>query len=119
MPSIPVVSSSSLNEDERKFVAALSDLNFGRIERLSVRNGKLVLSPWPRTIQLVKLGSCEPAQRLPSSNAFDLKKQVVDFFALVRSFESAEILHLQVRHGLPFDLEVEMEPQLSAPIEPE
>ena len=88
-------------------MAALSDLRFGRIEGLSVRGGKLVLSPWPRTIQHVKLGACEPATRHASADAFDLKQQVVDFFAIVRSLQAAEILDLQVRHGLPCELEIE------------
>ena len=56
---------------------------------------------------LACFGSGEPAKRPSSLDAFDLKKQVVDLFAIVRSLEAAEILNLEIRHGLPYDLEIE------------
>lgn len=57
----------------------------GPFEALRIRHGKLGLGPWPITIRSVKFGNPTP-NRPPSESAdFQLKDQVAEFFAYVRS----------------------------------
>lgn len=99
-------STRELRPSERAFVTALRKLGYGRFESLQIRSGELVLEPWPRSIRAVKFAS-RTAQPEPSSEEFELKKQVAEFFGYVRGVEAGEIRSLEVRDGLPFSMTIE------------
>jgi hypothetical protein len=105
MPLTHPVSSADLRPSERQFIAATRGLGFGRFESLPIRNGELVLDPWPVAIRDVKFGSDAPAQT--HLDDFVLKRQVAEFFEYVRSVDSGEIRRLEIRHGLVFSMEVQ------------
>ena len=42
----------NLSEAERRFVAAMNDLGYGRFESIQINRGALVLNPWPKAIRL-------------------------------------------------------------------
>lgn len=96
-----------LSISERSILAAMQRLGFGRYEGLRIEHGELVLNPWPTTIQGVKFGSAEPAPPRERQAEFELKKQAAEFFEYVRALDAGEIRCLEVRHGLPFSMEVE------------
>lgn len=101
------VSTHDLLPSERAFVVAMQQLGFGRFEGLRIGNGELVLDPWPTTVRGVKFGSeGAPASRTPPDE-FELKRQVVELFEYVREVDAGEIRCLEVRHGLPFSMEIE------------
>ena len=104
--SVPT-STRDLSDSERHFLAAMQGLQFGRFEAVRIANGELVLDPWPRTIKGVRFGS--ELKDCPHSlpDEFALKRQVTEFFEYVRSVNSGEIRHLDVRHGLPAAMEIE------------
>ena len=88
---------------------ALHRLWFGRIEHLQIKLGEVVLDPWPTTVRDVKFGSDSPIRNeLPET--FELKRQVADLFEYVREVDAGEIRTLEIRHGLPFSMEVEHRP---------
>lgn len=96
---------------EQTLVTAMQQLGFGRFESLQIRTGKVVLDPWPKTVRAVKFGSdhCETGRaRLEES---ELKRQVLDLIAYIRSTTSGEIRCLEIKHGLPFSMEVECRPE--------
>jgi hypothetical protein len=97
---------SDLSPSERSFVAALQELGFGHLESIKVRRGELILDPWPTVVQVLKLGA---AQAEPSNRPadFDLKKPLVEFLEYIRGVEDGEVRRLEVRHGLPFSMEIE------------
>lgn len=101
-------STRDLLPSERVFAAAMSDLGFGRFEYLRIERGELVLDPWPTVVRGAKFGSQDPgaAKSLPAE--FELKPQVAEFFEYVRSVDVGEIRTLEVKHGLPFSMEIEM-----------
>lgn len=103
----PPVTTKDLLPPENRFIAAMQHLCFGRFEFLRIEKGELVLDPWPTTVQGVKFGSEGPATS-PPQGEFQLKRQVVEFFEYVRAVDAGEILCLEVRHGLPFSMEVEL-----------
>ena len=106
-----LVSTTDLLPSEKRFVAYLRNLGFGRIVSIPIRNGELVLDPWPTTVQEVRFASSEAATSRTVSDKFDLKRQVVEFFEYVRAVEVGEILYLECRHGIPFAMEVGHRPE--------
>jgi hypothetical protein len=99
-------STVDLDETERRFLRAMLELGHGRFESLQVRRGELVLDPWPTTIRNVKFGNPTPNRPLTGRSDFELKHQVAEFFALVRTINAALIRLLEVRGGLPFFMEI-------------
>ncbi len=101
-------STRDLRPSERAFTAAMSDLGFGRFEYLRIERGELVLNPWPAVVRDVKFGSQDPCALKARPAEFELKPQVAEFFEYVRSVDDGEIRTLEVKHGLPFSMEIEM-----------
>jgi hypothetical protein len=92
---------------EAAFLAAMQRLGFGRFEYLQIRGGELVLDPWPSAVRDVKFGSPVNTGRATNSDS-ELRAQVAEFFAYVRDVDAGEIRELEVRHGLPFSMEIEL-----------
>ena len=99
-------STCELRPNERRFLRAMQELGHGRFESLQIRQGELVLDPWPRTIRSVKFGNATPNRPLSGSADFELKDQATEFFAHVRTIAVGVIRVLEVRGGLPFAMEV-------------
>lgn len=105
-----ILSTSDLRSSERAFVAAMQRLGFGRFEFLRIENRELVLDPWPTTVRGVKFGSEDPATSGTPPDEFRLKRQVIELFEYVREVDAGEIRTLEIRHGLPFSMEIEHRP---------
>jgi hypothetical protein len=105
---------SDLLPTERRFTSAMDDLGFGRFEHVPIAHGELVLDPWPTTVRGVKFGAESPVTTRTSSGEFELKRQVVEFFQYVRAVEKGEIRSLEVRHSIPFSMEIERQPERAA-----
>jgi hypothetical protein len=101
------ISTRDLLASERTFVDAMTGIGFGRFEYLRVDRGELVLDPWPAAVHDVKFGSQDPGAAKTVTNDFDLKPQVVELFAYVRSVNAGEIRTLEVKSGLPYSMEIE------------
>lgn len=100
------VSTRDLLSSERGFVIVLQRLGFGHVEHLRIRRGALVLDPWSTVVQVLKFGMLE--NQPPSCSAeFELKKPLADLFEYIRGVDDGEIRRLEVRHGLPFFMEIE------------
>jgi hypothetical protein len=83
-------------------------LGFGRFEFVRIERGEVVLDPWPTTIRDLKFGCPGVAQPTPKSDAFALKQQVAELLEYIRAVEAGEIRVLEVKHGLPFSMEIEL-----------
>ena len=103
----PPVTTQHLLPTETAFLAAMQRLGFGRFEYLQIRGGELVLDPWPVMVRDVKFAAGQHTGKPAEPNS-DLRPQVAEFFAYVRDVESGEIRELEVRHGLPFSMEIEL-----------
>lgn len=108
------VSTSELRASERSFLSAMQRMGFGRFEFLRIDNKELVLEPWPTSVHGLKFGSKDVAEARPATDEFQLKHQVIEFFDYVRSTETGEIRCLEIRHGLPFSMEIELPGSLPA-----
>ena len=103
-------STRDLFHSEQRFVVAMYELGFGRFESLRIQTGELVLDPWPATVRGVKFASEDPSTSRMPPDEFALKRQVTELFEYVRAVDAGEIRCLEVRHGLPFSMEVEHRP---------
>ncbi|MDR3739859.1 MAG: hypothetical protein P4L40_12670 [Terracidiphilus sp.] len=100
-------STRDLLASERTFVAAMTEIGFGRFEFLRIDRGELVLTPWPSVVRDVKFGSQDPGAARTAPADFELKPQVAELFAYIRGVEAGEIRSLEVKSGLPFSMELE------------
>ncbi len=100
-------STKDLLASERRFLDAMRRLSFGRFEFLQIRDGELVLDPWPTTVRDLKFGA-QGGQQQTAAGEFALKQQVAELFECIRSADAGEIRTLEVRHGLPFSMELEL-----------
>ena len=101
------VATQDLLPSEVVFVAAMQQLGFGRFEYLQIRGGELVLEPWPATIRDIKFVTPKNSGKA-ELHAAELRLQIAEFFGYVRSGDVGEIRILEIRHGLPFSMEVEL-----------
>jgi len=104
----PPVKTQDMLPSEATFLAAMRRLGFGRFEYLQIRGGELVLDPWPATVRDVKFATPPNTGKSAESNS-ELRPQVAEFFAYVRDVDAGEIRELEVRHGLPFSMEIELQ----------
>ncbi len=103
----PPVTIEDLLPSEAVFVDAMQQLAFGRFQYLQIRGGELILNPAPVTVRDVKFGSPVMTGK-PSVSASELRPQIAEFFAYVREVDAGEIREVEVRHGLPFSMELEL-----------
>jgi len=101
------ITTADLLPSESAFIDAMQMLGFGRFEHLQIRGGQLVLNPWPAVVRDVKFGTPVSTGR-PAASDSELRPQIAEFFAYVRDVDAGEIRELEVRHGLPFSMEVEL-----------
>ena len=100
------LSTSELRPSELAFVRAMQKLEFGQFECVRIVGGELTLDPWPKMVKSIKFGGQESSFAGNSSD-FVLKQQVVQFIHCVRGLENGEIRQLEVRHGLPFAMDLD------------
>jgi hypothetical protein len=90
---------------ERTFALILQKLG-GRLETVRNHGGAVVLEPWPTGLMVLKFGAAETQSPSPASS-FELKSSLANLFEYIRGVDDGEIRCLEVRHGLPFSIEVE------------
>lgn len=103
----PPITTQDLLPSEVSFVAAMQQLGFGRLENLQIHAGELVLNPGPVTVRHVKFGTPATTGKT-SGGTSELRQQLAEFFGYVREVDSGEIRTLEIRHGLPFAMEIEL-----------
>ena len=102
----PPVTTQDLLPSEVAFIAAMQQLGFGLFEFLPIRGGELVLDPPPVAVRHVKFGTPATTGKT-SEGASELRQQIAEFFTYVREVDAGEIRTLEIRHGLPFSMEIE------------
>jgi hypothetical protein len=104
---------SSLSEAQRRLVALLQWMNFGRVEHLRVRRGEPLFDPPPRVIRTLKMGADNSRRRETSFEDFWLKRQTIEMLQVIADLSEGEVLAIEVQHGLAFALEVEFRHETS------
>ena len=100
-----VKTTADLTDREQLLVMLMSELNFGRIERIPIRDGQPCLDK-AVAVRNVKLGAEEGSHQAGPSD-FRLKDCVVELVGQLRRVQSGTIRKIEVRHGLPAHLQLE------------
>lgn len=107
----PPRSKSSLTAPQQRLIELMQQVNFGRIEDLLVRNGVPVFNPPPRVIRKLKVGADNSPRPEYGFDDFLLRQQTEELLSTIEQMGDGEVLVIEVRHGLPFSLEVEHRPE--------
>lgn len=103
-----LMTKTSLSAPRRRLLETMQRLNFGRIEDLEIRNGEPMFNPAPRVVQDIKLGGENGPRPELGTADFALKSQVAEFFEYLSRLGDGSVEIIEVKHGLPFKLVIEM-----------
>lgn len=103
------VSKQHVSSCRARLLELMQALNFGRIERLPVRAGEPVLDPLPTIVREVKFGGQNGVRDEWALGDFALKAPVVELFGEMDRLRDGLIDVLTVKHGLPFNMHVNLE----------
>jgi hypothetical protein len=90
----------------RVLLQLIADVQFGRIERLHIRNGEAAFDPLPTVVRTVKLAASDGGGSATSPEEMLAKPQVAALFDELAALTDGCILRLEVRDGLPAFMEV-------------
>jgi hypothetical protein len=102
------ISKSCVSDPYRHLIETMQRLNFGRIENLPIRDGAPVFGPGARFIQKVKIGGDNGPRPEAAFDDFLLKKQTIELIETLTDLSDGMVLSIEVKHGLPFALEIEL-----------
>jgi len=104
---VTTVVKGSLSPRRRAIIELMQRINFGHIEGLVVRGGEPVFDPPPRVIRTWKSGGDNGPRPQARSADFGLKRDVVEFFGYIERLGDGVVRRIEIRHGLPFHMEIE------------
>lgn len=93
---------NGLSPARHRLVLLMSGIGFGHIDGLRVKAGEPVFDPPPEVMREVKFGSDATGPPPGRPEDFALKRQVVELLEHLDRLGDADIVRLEVRHGLPF-----------------
>ena len=96
-----------LSAARAQLVELMQRINFGRIERMSVVNRQPVLSSIGKALSTIKLKSENGPRAELESSDFLLKQEIVRLCDQLDEIGDGEIDLIEVKHGLPFLLEID------------
>jgi hypothetical protein len=97
---------SRLSAPRRQLIELCQRIGFGRIEHLAVQNGEPRCDLQANIVSEIKLGtSVQRPAALPPD--FTLKPQVIELLSWFDLMRDGRIRRLEVKHGLPFALEID------------
>jgi len=98
---------STLLPAQTELVELMQKIDFGIIEGLVIRGGLPVLKPRPRIVRDVKFGSGNGHRNEAGLTDFALKSNVQELMDTLAALGNATVRRLEVKHGLPFRMQVE------------
>ena len=97
---------TDLTPAERQLLRTAQQIWFGRIEQITLQDGQPVRLELARTIHSVKLDTSTTIPEI--SEEFSLRNEARRLIATVRATRSGHITRLEIRHGIPILVEIEM-----------
>ncbi len=101
---------TDLTGPRRRLVALMQAIDFGQIKKLVVRDGEPDFHPSPRVVRKIKIGSPDAPRAETELVDFALKSEVEELFRYMDQLGTGIIRAIEIRHGLPFSMEVETDP---------
>ncbi len=98
---------TDLSVRSKALVERMQQINFGRIENLPILAGEPVPDERTKTIRKVKFGGQNIPRKESEMSDFKLKVEVVEFFDELERIGDGIIHSLEIKHGLPFAMDVQ------------
>jgi hypothetical protein len=92
---------AALSNERKHLIELMQETNYGRIERLEVRNGEPVFDPPPTVLQLYLFGKDNGPNTALSKDDFEVKEKVKKLFDLFDRECTFTIQELIIDNGLP------------------
>lgn len=97
---------ASLTDPRKHLVREMQRINFGRIESLRYSDSEPELDPMPPRVREHKFSGENGPRPEFATDDFLLKQQVVELFAFFDQMRNGVIEVLEIKHGLPFRMDV-------------
>jgi hypothetical protein len=97
------------SEARQRLLALCRDIHFGRIGAFDIRDGEPVFEPAPNIVREIKFNG-EHAVPAKHNGEIPLRKQSTELFAWFDRLQNARVCYLEVKHGLPFKMNVLHDP---------
>lgn len=105
-PHVVPASKANLSPARRQLIELMQQLNFGRLEQFTIRNGEPVFDPPPSTTREIKFGSINGPRPEIDADDFLLKASVTELLETLSRLGTGRIAVLEIRHGLPFRMQI-------------
>jgi hypothetical protein len=103
---LPLLRFRELSPARQRLVRVMQNINYGRIEHLTLRRGEPVLDPKPVCVQTIKLRYKGDAPRVEvTSEDFELKPEVLELMKTFDRVRDGVLPKIDVYQGLPDLLE--------------
>lgn len=98
---------SNLSARQKKLLVLMQEVNFGWIKNFTIQSGEPVLHEDSHVIRKVKMGGNNRPRSESHSADFALKQKQVELFEELSEVGKGVIKRLEVRHGLPYSMEIQ------------
>ncbi len=97
------------SEARQRLLTLCCEIHFGRIGAFDIRDGEPVFEPAPNVMREIKFNGehANPAKR---NGEITLRNQSTELFAWFDRLRNAHVHYLEVKHGLPFKMNVRHDP---------
>ena len=96
----------TFSDPQRRLVALMRSIRFGRIENLSIADGEPVFDRTATVVREIKFGGGDDIPTVTTRGESQPKTQVVELLEYLRSMKNGVVEVLEVKHGLPFRMSV-------------
>ncbi len=97
-----------LDAGDQKLLALMQTVDYGRLEKLSIRNGHAVVTSASRKVRSRKIGTVPTPHRSSRKDGdFLLTEKHLEFLSVIREITDGFINVIQIQAGLPVSLETE------------
>ena len=100
------VTKAALTPARRRLVEMMQEINFGRIERLDVRDGEPLFDPPPMAVRQMVFGKKNGPNQIRNQDGYALKKKVAELFEVFDREQTFRVLELVIDDGLPLRMTV-------------
>ena len=101
-----VVTKATLTPARKRLLELMQEINYGRIEKLHVRDGEPVFDPPPTVLRLFLFGKDNGPNESRGNDGFALKRKVAELFEVFDRERSLSIQELRIDNGLPIRMTV-------------
>ena len=101
-----VVTKAALTPARKRLVELMQEINYGRIEKLHVRDGEPIFDPPPTVLRLFLFGKDNGPNESRGNDGFALKRKVAELFEVFDRERSLSIQELRIDNGLPIRMTV-------------